>query len=193
LPLVPLLLAGFYSEASHFSGLVRTAFQHKDRSQRVVAYAFAGFLIAILGIGAGLQIYMWGSVIPEQVRSDRKNATEYVAVYQWIDANAPPGASILWENDTALYLLTGRHAVAFLIPPRQWYQSENDEDLASYRRIDEYARDHQLDFVVLPTAGPHRNAEVLKAAAENVNLEGIHQETGGVIYRVKKPAGTNGK
>ena len=190
LPLVPLLLAGFYREATHFGGLVRTAFQHKDRSQRVVAYAFAGFLIAILGIGAGLQVYMWVSVIPEQARSDRKNASEYAAVYRWMDANAPAGASILLENDTALYLLTGRHAVAFLIPPRQWYQSENDEDLASYRRIDEYARDHQVDFIVLPTVGPHRNPEVLKAAAENVNLEGIHEEAGGVIYRVKKQAGT---
>ena len=44
LPLAPLLLAGFWTEAVHFGALVRTSLKHPDRSQRVVAYGFAGFL-----------------------------------------------------------------------------------------------------------------------------------------------------
>jgi hypothetical protein len=185
LPLVPLLLAGFYSEAVHFAGLVRQAFHHKDRSQRAVAYGFAGFLVAILALGAGLQIYMWINVIPGQARDDRANRESYARLYQWIESNTPQDANTLWENDTALYLSTGRLAVAFLIPPRQWYRSENDEDLESYRRIDEYARAHNLQYVILPAVGPHRNDEVLKVAAGNTKLEKIHEETGGVVYRVR--------
>ena len=185
LPLVPLLLAGFYSEAIHFSALVRTAFHHKDRSQRVVAYGFAGFLIAILALGAGLQIYMWGNVIPGQASDDRANAAQYASVYRWIESNTPRDRNVLWENDTALYLSTGRHAVAFLIPTRQWYRSENEEDLALYNRIDEYAREHKLDYVILPEVGPHRNDEVLKAVARNGNLGQVHEETGGIVYRVR--------
>ncbi|MBZ5601022.1 MAG: hypothetical protein LAO79_01820 [Acidobacteriia bacterium] len=186
LPLVPLLLAGFWKEAEHFSGLVRTAFRHKDRSQRIVAYGFAGFLIAILATGAALQVYMWINVIPGQARDDRANAAEYASVYRWIVQNTPPDAKILWENDTNLYLSTGRHAVAFLIPTRQWYRSENDEDLASYRQIDQYARAQGLEYIVLPESGPHRNEDVLKSAEQNVSLEKLHEETGGIVYKLKK-------
>ncbi len=64
LPLAPLLLAGFWSEATHFAGLVQAAFRHKDRSQRVVAYGFTGFLLLILLTGAGLQVYNWIAIIP---------------------------------------------------------------------------------------------------------------------------------
>jgi hypothetical protein len=191
LPLAPLLLAGFYREAVHFAGLVRAAFRHRDRSQRVVAYGFAGFLIAVLATGAGLQVYMWASVIPAQARDDRENARQFDSVYAWIAQNTDPGARIVWENDTRLYLATGRHAAAFLIPTRQWYRSENDEDVAAYRRIDQYAGELGLDMVVLPKVGPHRNDDVLKGAAENPNLLLLHEEQGGVIYTVR--TGTTGR
>jgi len=187
LPLVPLLLAGFYLEATHFAGLVRTAFHHKDRSQRVVAYGFAGFLLAILATGAALQCYMWVSVIPGQARSDRENRAKYESVYRWIGENTPPQAAIVWENDTALYLAAGRHSVAFLIPPREGYRAEEDEqNLTPYRLIVEYLTDLRLGFWMLPTVGPHRNEAVLKIAAENPNLERVHEEAGGVVYRVRK-------
>ena len=81
MPLVPLFLAGFWTEAVHFSGLVRKALAHPDRSQRVGAYGFAGFLIAILATGLGLNIYMWAGILPEMARSDRQNARSYDAVY----------------------------------------------------------------------------------------------------------------
>jgi hypothetical protein len=188
LPLAPLLLAGFYTEASHFAGLVRKAFAHKDRSQRVVAYGFAGFLIAILATGAGLQVYMWVNVIPGQARDDRANAKHFASLYEWIRINTSPDAAVIWENATALYLFANRHSAAFLIPPRQWYKAEHDDDLAFYRRIDEYAGQN-YEFVMFPAVGPHRNEEILKAATENANLERIHEDTGGIIYKVQKKAG----
>ncbi len=106
LPVAPLLLACFWTEAVHFAGMVRGAFRHPDRSQRVVAYAFAGFLVAILATGAGLQVYMWASVLPDLAREDRRNARSFHESYEWIASHIDVTSNILWENDTALYLST---------------------------------------------------------------------------------------
>lgn len=185
LPVAPLLLACFWTESVHFAGLVRGAFRHPDRSQRAVAYGFAGFLIAILAVGAGLQIYMWTSVLPGLARDDRQNARAFQNVYDWIKSNTPENANILWENDTALYLETGRHSASFLIPTRQYYAKGADQDLDLYQGIDRYAREHDLQYVMLPRAGPHRRDDVLGAAAGNRGLVKIHEDGGAVVYRVQ--------
>ena len=79
LPLAPLLLAGFCFEMAHLARLFRSAFGHRDRSQRVVAYGFAAILIAILAGGLGFQGYMGFAVLPELARNDRATALEYAA------------------------------------------------------------------------------------------------------------------
>ena len=183
LPLAPVLLAGFYREAAHIYNLIRGAFRRPERSQRAVAYAFAGFLVAILATGASLQILMWQVEI-DQARDDRKNGQSFESIYAWIKRDLPSNANVLWENDTALYFNTEHHAAAFLIPARQWYQSESEDVIAFYRRIDEYAREQQLGYLALPKVGPHRNEEVLDAAARNTRLERIHEESGAILYQV---------
>ena len=184
LPVAPLLLACFWTEAVHFAELVRKAFHHPDRSQRRVAYAFAGFLIAILAAGAGLQIYMWVNVIPGLLHEDREDGRTLQVAYTWIQANTREHENILWENDTALYLTTGRHAAAFLVPTRHSYAKGTD-DLELYKGIDQYAREHSLGYVMLPEIGPHRRDEILESAAKNHSLKEIHEDQGAVLYRVQ--------
>lgn len=186
LPLAPLLLAGFWTEAAHFAEMVRRALKHPDRSQRVVAYAFTTFLALVLATGAALQLYMWVRIEPEMARDDRANTQAFQSVYRWIAANTPPDANILWEDDTALYFATGRHSLALLVPAKEWYEHETEGDLEHFRRIDEYAREHHLQYAILPKMGPHRNDAHLEALKENGNLELVHEETGGVVYRLRK-------
>ena len=186
LPLAPLLLAGFCFEMAHLARLFRGAFGHRDRSQRVVAYGFAGFLTAVLAGGLGLQIYMGFSVVPELARNDRANARAYRSIYEWIANHLPTGANILWQDDTALYLASGHHATSFVVPPRQFEATGGDAgEAARCRRIDEYAREQHLGYVLLAKVGLRHNEEVLRAAATNTNLEPIHEETGGILYRVR--------
>ncbi len=185
LPVAPLLLAGFWTEAVDFARLVRKTFAHPDRSQRRVAYAFAGFLIAVLATGAGLQIYMWVNVVPGLFREDRQNGRDFQVAYEWIQANTPENTNILWENDTALYLATGRHGASFLIPTRHYYAKGTDEDSELYRGIDQYAREHSLGYVMLPKVGPSRKDENLELASKNAGLTRIHEDSGAVVYRVE--------
>jgi hypothetical protein len=186
LPLAPLLLAGFCFEMAHLARLFRGAFTHRDRSQRVVAYGFAGFLITVLAVGASLQIYMSFSVIPELYRDDRANTLAYRSIYGWIANYVPSDSNILWQDDTALYLATGRHAVSFVVPPREFEATGgNAGEAARYRSIAEYGRQQHLDYVLLAKIGLRHNDEVLRDAAVNPHLQLVHEEQGGVLYRVR--------
>ena len=186
LPLAPLLLTGFCFEMAHLARLFRGAFIHRDRSQRIVAYVFAGFLITVLAVGASLQIYMNVSVIPDLFRNDRSNTLAYRAIYGWIANHLPANANILWQDDTALYLATGRHAVSFVVPPREFEATGGDAgEAARYRGIAEYARQQRLDYVLLAKIGLRHNDEVLREAAANPQLEPVHEEQGGILYRVR--------
>lgn len=186
LPLAPLLLAGFCFEMAHLARLFRSAFAHRDRSQRVVAYGFAGFLITLLAVGASLQIYMNVSVVPDLFRNDRANALAYRSLYGWIANHLPANANVLWQDDTALYLATGRHAISFVVPPREFEATGGDAgEAARYRKITEYAHQQHLDYVLLAKIGMRHNDEVLRDAAANPNLVPVHEEEGGILYRVR--------
>jgi hypothetical protein len=186
MPLAPLLLAGLCFEMEHLATLMRTAFGHRDRSQRAVAYGFAGFLILVLAIGLGLQAYMGFSVMPEMARDDRSHAQAYGRIYQWIDKNLPADAGVLWEGDTVLYLATGHHGSSFVFLPREFIATGGEEGEAlRTRTIDAYAREAHLGYVLLTKVGLHRNDEALRVAAANPNLERIHEEDGGILYRVR--------
>jgi hypothetical protein len=186
LPLAPLLLTGFCFEMAHLARLFRGAFTHRDRSQRIVAYVFAGFLITVLAVGASLQIYMNVGVIPELFRNDRSNTVAYRSIYGWIAKHLPADANILWQDDTALYLATGRHAVSFVVPPREFEATGGDAgEAARYRGIAEYARQQHLDYVLLAKIGLRHNDQVLHEAAANPQLEPVHEEQGGILYRVR--------
>ena len=186
LPVAPLLLAGFCFEMAHLARLFRSAFGHRDRSQRVVAYGFAAILIAILAGGLGFQIYMGFSVLPELARNDRANALKYARFYQWIARNLPADANVMWENDTALYLGSGHRATNHVVLPRDWYATGGDDgEAARYQRIDAFAREHHLDYVAVTKIGLQRNEEVLRVVGANTNLERIHEDSGAILYRVK--------
>jgi hypothetical protein len=125
-------------------------------------------------------------VVPKLFRDDRSNTLAYRNIYGWIANHLPPDANILWQDDTALYLATGRHAVSFVVPPREFDATGGDAgEAARYRRIAEYARQQHLDYVLLAKIGLRHNDQVLRDAAANPQLDPVHEEAGGILYRVR--------
>ncbi|MEO8049077.1 MAG: hypothetical protein ABI833_01560 [Acidobacteriota bacterium] len=186
LPLAPLLLAGFCFEMAHVSRWFQGALVDGNRSARAGAYGFAGHAAILLTAGLVLQIGMYVGVVPKMARDDRENTLAYRSLYGWIASHLPSDASILWQDDTALYLATGRHAASFVVPPREFEATGGDAGEASrYRRIAEYARQEHLDYVLLAKIGLRHNDEVLRDAAANPNLQSVHEEAGGILYRVR--------
>ncbi len=186
LPVAPLLLTGFCFEMAHLAGLFRTAFHHKDRSQRVVAYGFAGVLGLILLCGAGLQVYMDARVMPEIARTDRSNAAQFARLYQWISKNLPANAAVMWESDTALYFGSGHPATNYVVPPREWYASGGDDGVATrYQKVAAFARQHHLDYVGITKIGLQRNEDALRVMAANPALERVYEDSSAILYRVR--------
>ena len=186
LPLAPLLLAGFCFEIVYLAEWFRKAIAHPSRTGRLVAHGFAACLVTVVTGGMVLQISMDVGVIPNLFRNDRSNTLAYRSIYSWIASNLPADANILWQDDTALYLATGRCAVSFVVPPREFEATGGDAgEAARYRKIAEYARQQHLDYVLLAKIGMRHNDQVLREAAANPNLELVHEERGGVLYRVR--------
>ena len=139
LPLAPLLLAGFCFEMAE---LARWFQQH---NRGLAVRGFAMVLVLVLTGGLVLQICMDVGVVPQLARNDRSNARAYQSMYGWIAKNLPADANILWQDDTALYLATGRHAVSFVVPPREFEATGGDKgEAARFRGIDRYAQEQRL-------------------------------------------------
>jgi drug/metabolite transporter superfamily protein YnfA len=186
LPLAPLLLAGFCFEAANIAEWFRKAIAHHSYTRRLVAFGIGGSLVTVLTGGLVLQLSMDFSVVPNLFRSDRSNTQAYRSMYGWIASHLPADVNILWQDDTALYLATGRHAVSFVVPPREFAATGGDAgEVARYRRIAEYAHEQHLDYVLLAKFGLRHNDEVLREAAANPKLEPVHEEEGGILYRVR--------
>ena len=180
LPLAPLLLSGFCFE------MVELARWFQQPKRGLAVRGFAIVLVMVLTGGLVLQICMDVGVVPRLARNDRSNARAYQSIYAWIAKNLPADANVLWQDDTALYLATGRHSVSFVVPPREFEATGGDAgETARFRRIGQYAREQLLGYVLLAKVGMRRNEEVLKVAAADPGLELVHEEAGGVLYRVR--------
>jgi hypothetical protein len=186
LPLAPLLLAGFCFEMIHLAERFREAIASHTRARSLAAYTFAGCLVTVLTIGLVLQLSMDVGVVPNLLRDDRANTLAYRSLYRWIAGHLPADANILWQDDTALYLSTGRYSTSFVVPPREFEATGGDAGEATrYRKIAEYARQQHMDYVLLAKIGLRHNDQVLRDAAANPQLEPVREEVGGILYRVR--------
>jgi hypothetical protein len=180
LPLAPLLLAAFCFAMVELAAWV----QRPNRGLAVRGFAMV-WVIVLTG-GLVLQICMDVGVIPQLARNDRSNARAYQSMYRWIAQNLPAGANILWQDDTALYLATGRHSVSYVVASREFDATGGDAgEAARFRGIDRYAHEQHLGYVLVAKVGLRRNQEVLQVAAADPGLEFVHEEAGGVLYRVR--------
>lgn len=180
LPLAPLLLAGFCF------AMVELAAWVQQQNHGLAVRGLAMVLALVLTGGLVLQICMDVGVLPQLARNDRSNARAYRSMYTWIAKNLPADANVLWQDDTALYLATGRHSVSYVVPPRQFEATGGDAgEAARFRGIDRYAREQHLGYVLVAKVGLRRNQEVLQVAAADPGLEFVHEEAGGVLYRVR--------
>ena len=179
-------MAGFCFEVVNKAEWFQKAIAHRSRARRLVVFSISGCLVIVLTGGLVLQVSMDVGVVPKLFRNDRSNTLAYRSLYGWIASHLSPDANILWQDDTALYLATGRHAASFVVPPREFEATGGDAgEAARYRNIAEYARQQHLDYVLLSKIGLRHNDQVLRDATANPQLESVHEEAGGILYRVR--------
>lgn len=149
LPLAPLLLAGFCVEMKELVGNIRKGFHHKDSSQRMAAKIMAAAVSALFAGCLMAQLFTTFNLLPRMMDEFRQRLERNKPAFAWVKNNLPADARILAEQDTLVYLYTGRKSANLIIPTVHMYRDEPKQIMAAYSDAVNYARKHNLNYLYL--------------------------------------------
>ena len=193
LPLFPLLAMGLVEELEHLWGMMRAAFRHKDRSQRVAAAIMSG-AVAIVFVGAMIgQLYVTFVFLTQSDEGKAAKLRDQRADYAWMDANLPRDAQVLSYDDPLLYLYAHRRGNYLPLPTRWWYAEDHANAIDAYRHVAEYCRDRKLTYFYFTTRdlerelGDDDRAAIEKVVSANPWLLPVYNYGIGTVYRINAP------
>ncbi|HTB13889.1 MAG TPA: hypothetical protein VK752_20080 [Bryobacteraceae bacterium] len=194
LPLCPLLLAGLVTELEHLAAMLKSAFRHKDTSQRVAAYGMAGVVGIIILATFGLQAFMAFPYLETAEQQYRAKLVDERAAYSWIEANVPDSAKVLSNDDPILYLYTGHRGNWVPMTPRTWYADDHKSVIATYRNIADYCRQKGFEYFYSNTDDtirwmddPEQTQAVRQSLQKNPELTPLFEYGFGTVYKIAQP------
>ncbi len=190
LPLAPLLLAGFCFEMKELVGNIRKGFSHKDGSQRIAARIMAAAVCTLFAACFMAQIFTVFNLLPSMMDGFRQRLERNKPAFSWVKNNLPADARILAEQDTLVYLYTGRKSANLIIPTVHMYRDEAKEIVAAYSGAIEYARLHGLNYLYLTKEDFRRDLDVddyqkiQTSLANPVGVEKLYDKDGIRIFKL---------
>ncbi|MEO8025925.1 MAG: hypothetical protein ABI823_05610, partial [Bryobacteraceae bacterium] len=191
LPLAPLLFAGMIVEVERFADQVRTGFSHRDRSQRVAAYAIGAVGAVVLLCCLSLQLWVSQSLMPDTAELSRARRSDRRVAYDWIRENTPADAAFVAYDDAVLYLETGRHATSIPLPTRNLYLGNTQRQIEIYRDIQEIAHHHSAAYILFTAddltrdEAPDQRDVIARGLRDNTRLEQVWSSDRATIFRVR--------
>ncbi len=191
LPLFPLLAAGLVTELQHLGKMLRSAFSHRDASQRAMAAIFAAIALIVFGSAAALQGYVTWVFLHESAQSKVPKLNDERAAYSWISANLPRDAAILSYDDPLLYLSTGHRGNYLPLLSRWWYAEDHASIIGAYRNVAEYCRSRGLSYMLFTTedlsreTGEEDRQAVEKSIRANPRLKEVFRSGMATVYKVE--------
>lgn len=190
LPLLPLILAGFWRELEALQGIIAAAYR-KRGADRGVAIAIC-CLLAWLGITA----FRYSSdglfnLLPSVLAQGKSVQAEDRAASQWLEKNAGPDAVLLSFRDPVDYLYTGRRGYSLRVPPSVLKRGDTAELRRFFAPLPDLVERHSIGYVVLTSADyrgdrPDLTVPNYRAVFKDPNRFELAFEQGGAkIYRVK--------
>jgi hypothetical protein len=149
LPLFPLVLMGFWTEATCFAFAIRKSWRSGVAGR--VAACLAATVLGATGVYLAASYAVGDAIlIPETFRLCRSRLAAHLEGYRWLRLNTAPDASIYAYDDPLLYLYTGRRALGLTMPYGRAFSpdpvSEGDRFASAVPRL---AREHGLDYLFL--------------------------------------------
>lgn len=196
LPLLPLILAGFWRELQALRGIIVTAYQ-KRGADRGVAIAICG-LLAWLGVTAvrsnsdGLF-----NLLPSVLAEGKVTEAGSRAAYRWIRQNTRPDAVLLSFRDPVDYLHTGRRGYSLRVPPSVLKRGETAELRRFFAPLPDLVAGHAVDYVVLTPADYLRDRPELTVPnyravfKDAARFELAFEQSGTRVYRVRRALDTS--
>lgn len=188
MPLLPLLLAGLWTELSHLAAMLQQSWQSPKTGNRVIAAAFA-MLLTVFGITFAASLLQARFVIlPQLDQASQENTQRLDLLFEQVRALTPPNATILSDQDTLLNLKTGRHSYRIIVPPPILYNAQTKEIEAQFQNLPDGAG-QPWDYALLTQADwsyalPESNrAEIRRRIALRPDLKVIYQNDFATLYR----------
>ncbi len=189
-PVLPLLLAGFWTEMKHLAGVVRVAFARPKLAERVVA----GFVTAVLCTLAVFAVYRtWhglASFLPGVLEHHRRTLAANRQAFAWLAANSTVQSRVFAYGDPLVYLYTGRRACSLRIPPRLLYKGDRRGIEGFVERLPQFVRDFRLDYVLFTMGDFQLDSPEIGFAAlrrvlrEHPGFELSYQGREAAVYRI---------
>ncbi len=191
LPVYPLVLMGFWTEATNFCSVVRRSWRKPVMTDRIGAVV-AGTAVAAL-TGFVIVSYVLGNIdsLPKLHAACRSQRTAREPIYAWIRSHTPPAATVYAYDDALLYLYTGHTAMGLPIPPSRFYQGVAETQASLFAlSVPQNAREHHLDYLMLTDEDFYREGvpePAWKAAARDPMLHQEFATAHAAVYRFTKP------
>jgi len=177
------------AEIESLASNIRAGLHHRDLGQRVAGGVLATVAAAVMMAGCGLQLYLSFDFLHEAAEDYRAKLRDFRAAYIWIDANLPPTAEVLSNDDTLLYAYTGRRGNCAPLMPRWWYSEDHAQTVQVFRDAASYCRLRGFQYVYATSDDlvrwtPEDITAVEQSIRENRELTPVFAEGIGTVYKV---------
>lgn len=190
-PLLPLVMAAFWTEMEHRIKLFLAGLHNPDWGQRIAARGLLAALGLTLSVSLALQAYFTLYHLPRDGNDVRTTRIAQTSAYEWIAKNTDPSAAFISTVDPFFYLQTGRHAIRLTVPPILWYRNDHDSIKDLFRDLVPYAREHKLDYVYhagldfIWGVDDEDRLNIDKTIRSNRDLVTMFQKDASIIYKVR--------
>lgn len=189
-PILPLAVAGIWTEAKHFIALASSSLKKPQLSDRVAAVVLLSLLAAFV-VFSSTRIY--GGLtgyLPGVISGQRAWLRAIDPVYEWIRGNTQSDSRFYANNDIMLYFRTARRGFSVPIPPPLRYATDPAEKSSYLRNLPQEIRKNGATHALIllgdisPDLGDNGREIALAAIAHDPGFRPIFRNPEAIVYEI---------
>ncbi len=188
-PMLPLLLVGWTAEFGRLGGRVAELRRGADAGQRRAAWVVSAIGVLLAGVAVTGQVKVLTELLPEFMEGHRRELRRLGPVFAELRGGHE---AVLTEDDTLLYLATGRPSLGLVAPTLPWYRDDWEARHAAFRDAAGYARKQGVKWFLLRDSDFSRDMQVemhnrlLKELRADQAWERMGSWNGVELFRLKE-------
>jgi hypothetical protein len=191
LPVLPLMAAALFTEASKLAGAVRLSFRKPKPGDRIAAVVVLILLTLLVGYSLERSVFGLTRGIPRTFAARARDWNQQRPALEWLARHVDPRAAVLSYSDPMVYLRTGRRGWSVRLPPSILKRGDQREIRKYFQALPDFVRVHGLGFVYLTAQDYHFDVPSLtlpayrEAIASCGMMEPLVRWPNMSIYRVR--------
>jgi hypothetical protein len=191
LPVVPLWLAGLYTELKRLALNIAVVFRKPETGQKVAGGVIAALLATVLVFCGLRQWQLLTTGLPQFYEDHAERLRKSDDAMTWVREHLPAGTRFLSANDPLLYLQTGRRGSGLFLPTIHWYREDNTARTADLAAAPAHGRAQKLEYLLLNDWDWSRDmpdgehTKLIAALRNDPRLELVYHSGSTGIYRIR--------